>query len=207
MTFARFIRVNILRIFFSHTLILSQQCSFCKPSRTRLDILYICGIIRRMTMADRFYSAQDKIAAYDQETKNLMLDAMDFSDAISEHFTLPEIVYLLRESFKKPATYPRVFQEARIDPDADPASGFCIVSSYLIYNMTGGNKVWKIYHTPLHWWLYHKQSHTIFDITHTQFSDKYVHQLYNLGQPVPLSEFDRILKSKAKDLAKQAGLR
>ena len=149
---------------------------------------------------------------YDIETRNLVLDAMYFDNAINKNFTLPDIVYLLRESFKNPSTYYDVFDEERIEPDVDPACGFCIVSSYLIYNMTGRDKVWQIYGLPmsLHWWLYHKQSHQIFDITHTQFDKHTLHRQYNRGQPIHKKTINPIffdtLKNKAQILAKCAGL-
>ena len=164
-----------------------------------------------MTKAERFYDAQNKLAAYDRESDNLVLDAMEFTDVINAKFTLPEIVYLLRKSFKERLTYYRVFKESRLEPGEDPAAGFCMVSSYLIYSMTGGNKFWELHGTNMHWWLYHKQSGQIFDITHTQFDDKDLPGIYRLGRPVQYLQkgemFDDILKEKAQELAKCAGLR
>ena len=164
-----------------------------------------------MTKAERFYDAQNKLAAYDRESQNLMLDAMEFTDVVGQKFTLPDMVCLLRKSFKERLTYYRVFEEDRPSYDVDPATGFCMVSSYLIYDMTGGDKVWQIRGTNMHWWLYHKQSQKVFDITHTQFNDKDLPGIYRIGRPVQYLNrgevFDDVLKEKARELAKCAGLR
>ena len=122
-----------------------------------------------MTKAEEFYAAQNRLAHYDQETNNLMLDAMEFKDAYNANYTLPEMVYLLRKSFKERKTrhdvlgkYDLELYENEFEYDSngqkrkkDPARGFCMVSSYLIYSMTGGDKVWELYGTPMHWWLVH----------------------------------------------------
>ena len=176
-----------------------------------LENLYFCSIIQGMTKAERFYDAQNKLAAYDQETNNLVDDAKDFTNVITQRFDLPTIVKLLRDSFKKHTTYYHVFEESRLENNADPASGFCMVSSYLIYNMAGGDSVWQIRGTDMHWWLYHKQSQKVFDITHTQFDDKDLPGIYRIGRPVQYLQkgevFDDVLKEKARELAKCAGLR
>ena len=177
-----------------------------------------------MTKSDQFYSGKNKLEAYDQESRYLMLDAMDFEDVHTEKFTLPEIVYLLRNTFKERSTRYKVLgkedlelydQEYKIDSEGnkipkDPSSGFCMVSSYLIYSMTGGDKVWELHGTTLHWWLYHKQSQTRFDITHTQFDPKELNHHYSLGKNVKYLNTDpmffNILREKAKILAHSAGL-
>ena len=160
-----------------------------------------------MTKVERFYDAQEKLVAYDQESANLYEDAYDFKDATG----LPDIVKLLRKSFKEPLTYYRVFNEHRLNPDGDPAEGFCMVACYLIYTMTGGDQVWQIRGTEKHWWLYHKLSQKIFDITHTQFKDSELPNIYRYGRPAQYLQngnaFDAVLKEEAAKLAKCAGLR
>ena len=165
-----------------------------------------------MTKPEAFLNAQNKLASYDQETRNLMLDAMEFDNVYNKRFTLPEIVYLLRNSFKERITYYEVFGKDGMESrdGIDPSTGFCMVSSYLIYSLTGGNKVWELNGTFLHWWLYHKQSHTIFDITNTQFKPKELQAHYQNGQPVNKLKtdpmFHDILKQKAHILAHCAGI-
>ena len=163
-----------------------------------------------MTKSDAFLSAQNKLAQYDTASKELMLDAMEFDDAYNEHFSLPEIVYLLRNTFKERITHKEVLDETEARPNTDPSSGFCMIASYLIYSMTGGDKVWELHGTFLHWWLYHKQTHTIFDVTHTQFNNKELMAHYQKGCPVSRLKTDKmfydILKEKSQVLAKRAGL-
>ena len=162
-----------------------------------------------MIKSEQFYTAQNKLKAYDQESNYLMLDAMEFDDVYNEHFTLPEIVYLLRNTFKERITHKQVLEED-MDYTADPARGFCMISSYLIYSMTGGDKVWELHGTTLHWWLYHKKTHTRFDITHTQFEPRELNFHYRLGKNVKYlntdQQFYEILSKKAKLLAHRAGL-
>ncbi len=177
-----------------------------------------------MTKAEQFYSGQNRLAAYDEESNNLMLDAMEFTDVYNEKFTLPEIVYLLRRAFKERSTRGKVLgkedlklydEEYEIDSDGnkrpkDPASGFCMVSSYLIYSMTGADKVWELHGTPIHWWLYHKKTHQRFDITHTQFNERTLNAHYFNGKNVKYLNTDPlfydILKQNAHMLAQCAGL-
>ena len=162
-----------------------------------------------MKGTDQFYNAMNKLAQYNQESNKLVLSAINFEDAYSENFTLPEIVYLLRESFKKRLTHHRVLGE-EMRGDIDPSDGFCMISSYLIYSMTGGDAVWQLRGTNMHWWLYHKKSHTIFDVTHTQFDSKQLPEIYKMGRPVNELKTDEmfydVLKEKALTLAKYAGL-
>lgn len=163
-----------------------------------------------MTKSDAFLSAQNKLARYDAASNELMLDAMEFDDVYNAQFSLPEIVYLLRNTFKERITRKEVLGETEFRPNTDPSSGFCMIASYLIYSMTGGDKVWELHGTFLHWWLYHKQSHTIFDVTYTQFNDKELQAHYKKGRPVSRLKTDPmfydILMQKSQLLAKRAGL-
>ena len=163
-----------------------------------------------MTKTETFYHAKNKLSRYDKATEQLMLTAMNFEDIASEKFSLSEIVFLLRRSFKERLTRKLVLNEDKMREYTDPSSGFCMYSSYLIYSMTGGNKVWELQGTNLHWWLYHKQSGAIFDVTHTQFAPKEVCEIYKLGRPVSElnkdDTFNDVLKMRAHTLAQRAGL-
>ena len=178
-----------------------------------------------MTKAELFSNAQNKLAAYDQETEYLMEDAAEFDDVYNEHFQLSQIVKLLRNSFKEGITRSDVFgkydyimfrDEAEYDANGrkrkkDPARGYCMVSSYLIYSMTGGDAVWELHGTPSHWWLYHKKTHTRFDITHTQFDAPELNAHYFHGKNVKYLNTDQVfwnkLRTQAAVLAERAGLK
>ena len=163
-----------------------------------------------MEKTEHFYHAKNKLSHYDKESERLMLTAMNFEDIVSEKFSLPEIVFLLRRAFKERITHKVVLDENKMRPHTDPSSGFCMIASYLIYSMTGGDNVWEMRGTNLHWWLYHKQSNTIFDVTHTQFTPKEVREIYTIGRPVNElktdNTFNNILKMRAQKLAHRAGL-
>lgn len=163
-----------------------------------------------MTKAEEFYEGQNRLAEYDRQTQQLELSAMEFEDVYNEHFTLPEMVYLLRNAYKERLTHSEVLGEKVMRTNTDPSSGFCLITSYLVYSTTGGNRVWDLYGaSPLHWWLVHKQTGKIFDITYSQFKPSLLQNLYNNG-----SKFDKIgdeqfmdlLKQKAHTLARRAGL-
>lgn len=148
-----------------------------------------------------------KLKSYDDATKKLVLAAMDYDVLQTSKFSLPEMVFLLRESFKYKRTYSKVFNEI-LRQQCDPSTGFCLVSSYFIYERTGGNKVWTLMKkSPLHWWLVHKQTGKVFDVTYTQFSEPFP---YHLGMPENKlktdKDFVKMLQGKALILGKQAGL-
>lgn len=112
------------------------------------------------------------LTPYDRATKQLMKQAMNMDVPRAKNgMHLVGIVRLLRECFKCPTTYTRVF--GGIAPArGDPSAGFCLVSNYYIYNNIGGDNQWQLMKTenPRHWWLEHKQYGT-FDITYTQFNN------------------------------------
>lgn len=163
-----------------------------------------------MTKTEKFYGAKNKLSHYDKETQHLMLTAMNFDVVAHENFSLPEIVFLLRRSFKERLTHKQVLEEKTMRPGTDPSSGFCMIASYLIYSLTGGDKIWEMHGTNLHWWLYHKQSGAIFDVTHTQFSAQDIKEIYKLGCPVSKlntdNTFNEMLKIRANKLAHCAGI-
>lgn len=148
----------------------------------------------------------NKLESYDKAMKELMLLAMDYEVPQIGKFSLEEMVFLLRESFKYKLTYKKVFGEV-LESNCDPATGFCLVSSYYIYEKTGGDKIWTLMKNPLHWWLQHKVYYGPFDITYTQFDTPFP---YYTGLPEQRiytdKEFLKIVKEKAFLLGQQAGL-
>lgn len=148
----------------------------------------------------------NRLKSYDNATRKLMLQAMELDVRDDGKFSLPDMVFLLRESFKYKLTYRRVFNEPSRG-SCDPATGFCIVSSFYIYTHTGGDAVWEIRHNPLHWWLVHRQTNTVFDITYTQFSEPFP---YETGKPELRiqndSDFTDMLTAKAALLGRAAGM-
>ncbi len=151
-------------------------------------------------------STGNKLQSYNAATDKLMQQAQGLKIINKTKFSLPEMVSLLRESFKYKITYKKVFNEL-LREKVDPATGFCIVSSFYIYERTGGDKVWNVMETPIHWWLEHKQTGEVFDITYTQFEDPFP---YKMGTPVKKVKNDprviRILKEKALILGRAAGM-
>jgi len=81
----------------------------------------------------------------------------------------PHIVRALRETFKNPKTYLKVFGEKRPDNLRNWSTSYCEVASYYIYVNTGGAQRWELVNNPIHWWLERKSSGEIFDITYDQF--------------------------------------
>ncbi len=147
----------------------------------------------------------DKIS-YDKATEKLVLLAQDYEVPQVGKYSLDEMVYLLRESFKNNVTFNKVF-DMKLDRKGDPSAGFCLVSSYYIYEHTGGDKIWTLMASPSHWWLQHKIYSGPFDITYTQFSKPFD---YHCGRPETKiyndSMFAQVLRQKAYILGKQAGL-
>ena len=150
--------------------------------------------------------SSNKLASYNKATQGLMLQAMEYDVESSTNFSLSEMVFLLRESYKYKLTYRKVFNETLAEK-CDPATGFCIVSSYYIYERTGGDKVWDIMQTPIHWWLRHKQTGKVFDITYTQFDKPFPYQMGKIEPRIQNDEmFNRILHEKALILGRCAGM-
>lgn len=151
--------------------------------------------------------AANKLKSYDKATQKLMLQAMELDVADDGRFSLPDMVFLLRETFKQRITYRHVFGEILREPQRDPSTGFCIVSSYYIYERTGGDAVWKIMHNPAHWWLVHRQTGAVFDVTYTQFSGAFpyhtgVEETRIKSDP----DFVNMLRDKAYILGRDAGM-
>lgn len=171
-----------------------------------------------MTTAEQFYKGQNRLnaennpnlyAEYDIQTNRLELDAMEFTDLYDEHFPLPQIVFLLRRSYKELLTHSKVLHENRMRTNTDVSSGFCAPSTYIIYTMTGADKVWEIHHAGrLHWWLVHKQTNKIFDVTYSQFEPYLLKNIYQNGSKCKdVAGFFDDVQDMAKQLAHCAGIR
>lgn len=148
----------------------------------------------------------NKLKSYDDATRKLMQQAYALDVESTGPFQLPEMVYLLRESFKQKLTYRKVFPEVPLHVrECEPSTGFCLISSYYIYQHTGGGKVWDIEHNPLHWWLRHKQTGAVFDVTYTQFNEAIPYAEGLIESRIAGDEtFTKILQQKAMALGKAA---
>lgn len=148
----------------------------------------------------------NKLQAYDDATLALMRQVAKYDIKSTLFDSLPEMVRKLRIAYKQKLTYQRVFGEF-IPRTCDPATGYCLVTSYYIYEHTGGDAVWNIMQTPVHWWLQHKQTGETFDITYTQFNAPFP---YEMGKPEIRihndAEFSKLLHQMACILGKCAGI-
>ena len=149
---------------------------------------------------------QNKLKSYDDATQRLMQQAAKYNVKSDTGFSLPEMVHMLRESYKYKLTFKKVFNGLPVGTH-DPATGFCAVSSYYIYERTGGDAVWDFMQTPVHWWLRHKQTGDVFDVTYTQFDKPFP---YEMGEPDARihtnPDFNKLLRQKALILGKCAGM-
>lgn len=150
----------------------------------------------------------NKLESYNKATEKLVLYAADMEVPQLGKFSLPEMVFLLRESFKYKLTYKKVFNEI---PGENwcPSTGFCLVSSYYIYEKTGGSDLWKIKKTPLHWWLEHKEYSGAFDVTYDQFNEPHPYRMGIIESRIePENDpiFTEMLKEKAMILGRAAGM-
>ncbi len=150
----------------------------------------------------------NKLKSYDKATENLMRQAMNLDVQTDGRFSLPEMVFLLRNAFKQHLTYRRVFAEDPIGVKrGDPSEGFCLVSSYYIYEHTGGDQVWRLMKSPLHWWLEHKQTGAVFDITYTQFNEPFPYSVGTIEQRIKKDpQFADVLHAKSAILGRYAGM-
>ncbi|MDE6250005.1 MAG: hypothetical protein K2M34_00010 [Alphaproteobacteria bacterium] len=148
----------------------------------------------------------NKLKAYDDATLALMHQAARYNVESTVFDSLPEMVRKLRIAYKQKLTCKKVFG-GFIPRPCDPATGYCLVTSYYIYERTGGNAVWDIMQTPVHWWLQHKQTGETFDVTYTQFDTPFP---YHMGKPETRiytdTEFCKFLRQKAYILGKCAGI-
>ena len=113
-----------------------------------------------------------KIELYNKATNELIMLAHDYDLPVIGKFSFPEIVHLLRESFKYPTTHKQVFGFPAM-AFHQPSENFCAIASYFIYNNTGRDKQWKIMKGKDHWWLEHKIISGQFDVTYDQFPKLY----------------------------------
>ncbi|MDR1338146.1 MAG: hypothetical protein LBJ73_03930 [Rickettsiales bacterium] len=153
----------------------------------------------------------NKLKSYNKASEELVLRAYDYELPVIGKFSFPEIVYMLRESFKYKLTYRRVFGENRESLGGGnifmPSEGFCLVASYYIYQSTGADKEWTLQKNPAHWWLEHKNISGPFDVTHDQFSTPFPYYLKSAEARIGKDEgFTEMLREKAMILGKAAGL-
>lgn len=143
----------------------------------------------------------EKEEKFNQATKSLINLSQDYNVKIVSKFSLPDLTKKLREIFKNPDVYKNILG---FDiPENNPGRGFCLLASYYIMQKTGGDKVWKLMKGVAHWWLVHKESGKIFDITYDQFPRYYN---YNIGNPEirigKSTTINNIVQSQAKMLDK-----
>lgn len=125
-----------------------------------------------------------KLTSYDNATKKLMTQAGRFNVPDHNVFSLPEVVFFLRESFKYKLTRKKVLNFVIPNDRAHIATDFCKVASYYIYANTGGEEFWTLKETPLHWWLEYKQTGEIFDVTYDQFPEPFPYTIKPKAAPV-----------------------
>ena len=132
---------------------------------------------------------------------------LTFTDRGTAEYKLPQIVYRLRDAFRSDEIYKNMTGKERLSY-RPKSEGFCATSSYVIYTMTGGDKVWDMYYAfPMHWWLVHKETHKILDITHDQFSPSALPGKYRSGSKYEITDKNRQdLQRMATSLMKSAGL-
>ena len=161
-----------------------------------------------MTKAEQLYMAQERVAEYDRQTNQLAQAASKLHYVSNGKYTLKTIVSNLREAFKYKNTRNDVIGNMYLRPSDDFSAGFCFISSYLIYSMTGGDAVWEIRDAaPMHWWLVHRETNTIFDITYSQFKPEMLRNMYQNGKKIELNpDTIHLLQERAHKLAQSAGL-
>ncbi len=149
----------------------------------------------------------NKLESYNEATKELVILAEDYEIPKFGKYSLPEIVQALRESFKYKLTYKKVFGDV-IETECNPSTGFCLISSYYIYNSTGGKDTWTIMKNPVHWWLEHNIISGPFDITYDQFNNvSFPYRIKSKELRIPDNKiWTKDIYEKAMILGKCAGL-
>jgi hypothetical protein len=150
---------------------------------------------------------KNKLSSYNEATQELMRRADKLDVRMPGELPLSEMVCMLRESFKYKLTYKKVFGVIFKDiNDVPPPTDYCKVASYYIY--TKARDAWNIKETPLHWWLEHKATGEIFDITCDQFSEPFPYHLKPVAEPLlgRNEEFTDKLRASAIILGKCAGI-
>ena len=90
------------------------------------------------------------------------------------------------------------------------STGFCFASAEVIFRLAGGRKTWMVkrildpkdWNYGSHYYIQHKESGDILDITSNQYEEREIEIPYHLGKGTGL----RNISNKAKILAKMAGL-
>jgi hypothetical protein len=127
-----------------------------------------------------------------------------------------EISKKLKNSFKD-----KTLKEKVLDPDwleknissGIDSTGFCRLSCEVIYKLFGGKDVWKVmiinkknWEHGSHYYLENKETKEIVDVSKEQFENRGIKIPYELGKGTGLRSNPLVLSSKAKELAKHAGL-
>jgi hypothetical protein len=148
----------------------------------------------------------NKLKSYDNATKKIILQSMSFDAPNHNRFSLPEIVHLLRESFKYKLTYRKIFGRNMPNDGANPSTDYCTIASQYICDKPGGSDVWTLVKTPIHWWLLYNATGEIFDITYDQFSKGFPYHLRPTTPQVEDMGFKKILIEKTQILGRVAGM-
>ncbi len=137
----------------------------------------------------------NKDIIFDKATDQLVSKINLFGLDKQENIKLQKLVLLFRHSFKlrsiKLVVYNKITnQELKKFPSH--SYGLCKASTYAFYNVSGGNDNWDImyisfdnFYSP-HYYLMHKKSQNIFDLTFDQFSDTEIP--YNSGKIMDYEE-------------------
>lgn len=134
-------------------------------------------------------------------TQKLVKLSGDYS-FIQYRFSLSYIIEKLRSAISDEKLYNIMFN----DNKHNMGNGFCLIASYYIMKNTGGSDIWSLVSGPLHWWLIHKPSGKIFDITYDQWS-RYDYSKGKLETRIGKSQiFTNEVHKQAMFLAKYAGL-
>ena len=145
----------------------------------------------------------EKEKKFDITTQKLVKLAGGYKVIVSGEFTFPQIVEKLRNTFKDPYIYHKIFTRG----NCNFAHGYCLAASYCVMQHTGGKDIWKLIKGQLHWWLIHKATGQIFDITYDQFNSYYNYANGTLETRIGKAPiFTKAAKTQASLLAKYAGI-
>jgi hypothetical protein len=146
----------------------------------------------------------DKISSYNKATDKLVSQAAALEAAVGGgKIPFAKMVQSLRESFKYKLTYKRVFGYVIKDDRAPLGTDYCKVATVYIFQNTGGDAVWQLKESPIHWWLVHKKTGAVFDITHDQFDFDFPYHLKPAMEPV--FDKDEKLTAQLIDMAAKLG--
>ena len=154
--------------------------------------------------------SENKLTAYNEATEQIvdLLDYVKFNKDSGVDKSMIEMrIRAMRESFKYKLTHFKVFSIKEMPKIC--STGFCGVSSYDIYRMTGEEKNWKFMTMGVHWWILNIHTGINLDITFDQMEGR--KPPYHLGREDirvldKNNSFTKDLVEKANILARCAGL-